>query len=520
MPSTLSPPRPSSEQSGVGSHNGADAKSAAEGAGTGTWTRTTVALMLGGLAAFAALLSLIIALFAIAKSSERRDGAIASAPSQTRAARATRGPQAHVRYESFKRVDPTLPSVPPGAVKVFRVGVTQHVVKVAPNLPPTEVWSYTVNGRSYPGTGASPPIVVNQGDRVRIEFTNGGNRGMRVTMPHSIDFHSAEVAPSRHYVDVAPGQTKVIAFTARHPGVFMYHCATQPVLWHVGNGMAGMMVVRPRGLAPVDRELWITQQEYYLGKPGAPGDLTKMSADKPSVVAFNGYAEQYKLAPITVRRGERIRMWVLNAGPNRWTAFHVIGTVFDRAVVENTTFRSSQTINLAPSQGGYVEFTLDEEGSYPFVDHSFADAARGAIGVLRTTHAPRTSGGHDGSSSDHGSGHGAAAAQPQGVASGTLAVELGEMYVRPASHTVKAGRVTFVVRNAGQAMHRFAVGRAPLQMKGAEPSPAAALARGRMLGSGATERVAVTLRPGRYVLWCLVPGHYLAGQRTTIEVVR
>lgn len=469
---------------------------------------------MGGLAAFAALLSLIIALFAIAKSSERRDAAIASAPSQTRAARATRGAQAHIRYESFKRVDPTLPSVPPGAVKVFRVGVTQHVVKVAPNLPPTEVWSYTVNGRSYPGTGASPPIVVNQGDRVRIEFTNGGGRTMHVTMPHSIDCHSAEVAPSRHYVDVAPGKTKVIAFTAKHPGVFMYHCATQPVLWHVGNGMAGMMVVRPRGLAPVDRELWVTQQEHYLGKPGAPGDLAQMGARNPDVVAFNGYANQYKQAPITVRRGERIRMWVLNGGPNRWSAFHVIGTVFDRAVVENTVFRSSQTINLAPSQGGYVEFTLDEEGAYPFVDHSFADAARGAVGVLQTAGAAETS------VRSHGERASSRAARSSALGRGKVAVELGEMYVRPAAHTVKAGRVTFVVRNAGQAMHRFAVGRAPLPMKGAEPSPAAALARGRMLGSGATERVTVTLRPGRYVLWCLVPGHYLAGQRTTIEVVR
>ena len=67
-------------------------------------------------------------------------------------------------------------------------------------------------------------------------------------------------------------------------------------------------------------------------------------------------------------------MYVMNAGPSIWSAFHVIGTVFDRSVVEGVVGRHAQTINLAPSQGGYVEFTLDEEGNYPFVTHAFGES--------------------------------------------------------------------------------------------------------------------------------------------------
>jgi hypothetical protein len=48
----------------------------------------------------------------------------------------------------------------------------------------------------------------------------------------------------------------------------------------------------------------------------------------------------------------------------------LIGTVFDDTMIEGVPGRDSQTINLAPSQGGWVDFTLDEEGTYPFVDHS------------------------------------------------------------------------------------------------------------------------------------------------------
>ena len=109
----------------------------------------------------------------------------------------------------------------------------------------------------------------------------------------------------------------------------MYHCATQPVLMHTSAGMMGMMVVKPRNLPAVDKELWLTQEEFYLGAPGKPADAAKMAAETPDVMAFNGYANQYKAHPITVRRGEKIRMYVLDAGPSKWSAFHVIGTVFD-----------------------------------------------------------------------------------------------------------------------------------------------------------------------------------------------
>ena len=230
-------------------------------------------------------------------------------------------------------------------------------------------------------------------------------------MPHSMDFHSAEVNPGKRYADLAPGKSMHYRFVAKHPGVFMYHCATQPVLMHTGMGMVGMFVVKPKHLAPVDKELWITQQEYYLGEPGKGGDMAKMEAKKPDVIAFNGYANQYKDNPITVKKGERVRMYVLNAGPSIWSAFHVIGTVFDRTVVEGRPGADSQTMNLAPSQGGWAEFTLDEEGGYPFVTHAFADAGKGAIGVLQTEHAPKAAAGHDmGGSAAHASQPAAAAA--------------------------------------------------------------------------------------------------------------
>jgi nitrite reductase (NO-forming) len=288
--------------------------------------------------------------------------------------------------ESYQRPDPALPATPAGAVKKFEVDVTEHVTRISKTLPPTRVWSYGINGVFHKGTGVSPPMVVTEGDMVEITLVNGSSEKMDVKFPHSIDYHSSEVAPNRAFKSIDPGETHIFKFRANHPGVFMYHCATQPVLMHTGAGMVGMMVVKPKNLAPADRELWMTQQEFYLGKPGQDPDMKKMEAKKPDAITFNGFANQYADHPIRVKKGERVRIFVLNAGPSIWSAFHVIGTVFDKTMVEGTPGKDAQTVNLAPSQGGWVEFTLDEEGGYPFVTHAFGDMTKGAMGVLATEH--------------------------------------------------------------------------------------------------------------------------------------
>ena len=125
------------------------------------------------------------------------------------------------------------------------------------------------------------------------------------------------------------------------------------------------------------------------------------------MIAFNGYANQYADAPVSVRKGETVRMYVLNGGPSIWSAFHVIGTVFDRTVIEGTVGHDAQTVDLAPSQGGWVEFTLAEEGTYPFVTHAFGDMVRGAMGVLATPNAPKAGGGHDMGTAPAHAGHAA-----------------------------------------------------------------------------------------------------------------
>jgi nitrite reductase (NO-forming) len=465
-----------------------------------------------GLAALVGVLAVIFSIAALARGGSGETTTVvktvtshdasAAAPAKAPTLADSKG----VAFEKFQPVDPTLPAVPAGAVKKFTVDVFQHVTQVDSNLAPTEAWSYAVNGKAYRGTAASPPIVVNQGDKVQITFVNGGSKKMNVTMAHSIDFHSAEVAPNKNYIDVAPGKKITIDFVAEHPGVFMYHCATQPVLMHTSAGMMGMMVVKPRNLPPVDKELWLTQEEFYLGQPGKPADMNKMAAETPDVMAFNGYANQYKTNPITVRKGEKIRMYVLDAGPSKWSAFHVIGTVFDTTHVEGVVGHDSQTVSFAPSQGGWVEFTLDQEGNFPFVTHAFGDMVKGAAGILHTTGAPKVAAPKPA----------APAADPAAAAKGIVQVSMGDMWIKTPTPTVRAGKVTFQTKNVGATMHGLGIVKAPAKIVNGEPADM--LGEGKHLMGGQSDSFTVNLKPGSYELVCHMPGHYAAGQHIPFVV--
>ena len=51
-------------------------------------------------------------------------------------------------------------------------------------------------------------------------------------------------------------------------------------------------------------------------------------------MVFNGVANQYKDSPLKVGTGERVRMFVLNAGPSVDSSFHIVGTIFDSVIKE------------------------------------------------------------------------------------------------------------------------------------------------------------------------------------------
>lgn len=273
--------------------------------------------------------------------------------------------------------DPTVKPAPGGTAHDVKLSASETVLEVAPGVT-QQLWTF--NGQ-YPG----PTLRGKVGDVFTVTLTNDGEMG------HSVDFHASKTPMDVDMRTLQPGESLVYQFTADYAGVWMYHCGTAPALHHIGNGMFGTVIIDPPNLAPVDREVLFVQSELYLGPEGGPGDLAKMQSEAFDAVVFNGYHSQYAYEPIRVEPGQRIRAYVLDAGPSENSSFHIVGTIFDTVYKEGSYLLrpgsadrgGSQSLDLQPAQGGFVEFTLDEAGKYAVVTHKFANPGKGALGFFQ-----------------------------------------------------------------------------------------------------------------------------------------
>jgi nitrite reductase (NO-forming) len=281
--------------------------------------------------------------------------------------------------DDFTPYDATLPPLEPlkdGEVRKATLTVSEQELEVAPGVR-QRVWTFG-------GTAPGPVLHGQVGDTFEVTLVNDG------TEAHGIDFHAGSNAPDEVMRPIPPGESLTYRFTATRAGIWMYHCSTMPMSVHIANGMFGAVVIEPPDLPPVDRSYVLVQSEHYFGPQGGSADPVKVAREQPDTVVFNGYPNQYDHSPLPAKVGERVRTWVLAAGPSRGTSFHVVGTQFDRVYFEGSYLLDggsggSQSLGLAPAQGGFVEMTFPQPGHYPLVSHSMVDAERGAHGHFEVT---------------------------------------------------------------------------------------------------------------------------------------
>ena len=275
--------------------------------------------------------------------------------------------------------DPALAAAPGGVHRV-RLRAVDQELEVAPGRRETR-WTW---GESEPG----PILHGKVGDTFEITLTNDSHMG------HGIDFHAGALAPDQPMRTLAPGEQLVYRFTARRAGAWLYHCSTPPQSLHIANGMYGAVIIDPPGLPAVDREYALVGAQLFLGDPHSDAKPAAIRAGRPDGWMFNGMADQYLHAPLAARAGERVRIWVVNAGPGDAIAFHIVGTQFDTVYKEGAWLLrgagpadsgGSQVLDLAPAQGGFVELSFPEPGHYMIMDHDLRHAEGGARGMFAIT---------------------------------------------------------------------------------------------------------------------------------------
>jgi nitrite reductase (NO-forming) len=259
-----------------------------------------------------------------------------------------------VRTSTTPAFDARVQPVGEAEVKEFRIPMTHDTIEIANGV------RYV--GWTFGGTVPGPVIRVRQGDLVRINLVNEAR-----DMPHSIDFHASRIPMNHAMKSIAPGDSLQFEFTATTAGVFMVHCGTPPVLLHIAQGMYLPIIVDPIGGWPgkVDKEFVVVQSEFYAQPTAAnvsvmEGNWEAMTANQASHVVFNG------------------------------SAFQVVGAIVDAVYPSGNpqeVLHGIQTWDVPVGGGAVFETSFDPgmsgEGTYAFVTHAFADATKGAIGIIK-----------------------------------------------------------------------------------------------------------------------------------------
>jgi nitrite reductase (NO-forming) len=266
--------------------------------------------------------------------------------------------------------------------KTVNVTLTANEVDLPIDSKGTKYATWTFNGQ-VPG----PVIRVMESDTVVFTLKNDGSS----KNSHSMDFHAAQVDLIKDFVSVQPGKSASYTFTANYPGVFLYHCGSDPMMQHIARGMFGVIIVdpkNPKALPKADREYVLIQSELYPN-PESKEDMLK---NRWSNVMFNGAVFKYDPVHnpnatkwLQAKAGERVRIHFANAGPNEFASFHPIAGIWDRVYLSGNpknVMHGMQSFVVGPGDAASFDLISPKDGANAIVTHSLMQALSGAVAVI------------------------------------------------------------------------------------------------------------------------------------------
>lgn len=252
-----------------------------------------------------------------------------------------------------------------GDVREYTVTVQNRQIQIAPDLQ-DEQWLFD-------GLLGGAFIRARTGERLRITLDN------QTPIIHSLDTHVEGMGGTPQ---VAPNSRKIILDTTvparMRNGFFYYHCETAPISEHIRRGMYGAVLVEDGTLPAVDRELYLSYFAHL-----APTEKAATFGEIRAV-SFNGRANGYVDHPIELKSGERVRMYLLNAGPLDAATLRFEGIELRGVGLGAQTGSGDKgTLQVLTSQGLIVDFTAPAPGLYPFYSTAAGHEGKGALGLFR-----------------------------------------------------------------------------------------------------------------------------------------
>jgi FtsP/CotA-like multicopper oxidase with cupredoxin domain len=252
-----------------------------------------------------------------------------------------------------------------GGVREWDILAEDREIEVAPGVK-YAAWTY--NGR-VPG----PTLRAREGERLRINFTNGSSH------PHTIHFHGihrdlSDGIPGVGAGNVAPGRSTVYEFDATPFGLHLYHCHSTPLAEHIAKGLYGAFVIDPKqGRPPAD--------ELVMVMNGFDTNFDRAN----EVYAVNTVAFEYMERPVRVRRGELVRIYLVNVLEFDFVnSFHIHANFFDYYPTGTRLEPRDFTDTVVQGQGerGVLELRFPYTGKYMFHAHVSEFAELGWMGFF------------------------------------------------------------------------------------------------------------------------------------------
>jgi FtsP/CotA-like multicopper oxidase with cupredoxin domain len=250
-------------------------------------------------------------------------------------------------------------------VREWELVAEDREIEVAPGVK-YAAWTY--NGR-VPG----PTLRANEGERLRVRFTNASEH------PHTIHFHGIhrdvmDGIPGVGAGNIDPGRSTVYEFDATPFGLHLYHCHSTPLAEHIAKGLYGAFIIDPKqGRPPAD--------ELVMVMNGFDTNFDRSN----EVYAVNTVAFEYMQRPIRVKRGELVRIYLVNALEfDLLNSFHIHANFFDYYPTGTKLEPRDFTDTVIQGQGerGILELEFPYTGKYMFHAHVSEFAELGWMGFF------------------------------------------------------------------------------------------------------------------------------------------
>ncbi|MFQ5345959.1 MAG: multicopper oxidase domain-containing protein [Mariprofundus sp.] len=280
-------------------------------------------------------------------------------------------------------------SISVAVAKTVKVTLTAMESDVVIDNKGTKYAAWTYDGM-IPGKVVRATV----GDEIDITLINPKTN----KKSHSIDFHAAEVDMLNEFGSVRPGHNRHFVFRAGRAGVYMYHCASNPLAQHIARGMYGVIIIDPRHFSKTyprpDREYVLVQSQYF-----PDGDnVVDLVANKGWTHALiNGKPFNYDpihdgraTRALMSKPGERVRIFFVNANINMPVSFHPVAGIWDRVFVNGNPDNALYNVQThGVPVAGASTFDLvsprDRSTNNALMDHTMSAAMRGASTLLINT---------------------------------------------------------------------------------------------------------------------------------------